>query len=67
VSDELRRYLLDPLRAPDAVVIIDETGFLNKGCHSADVARQYSGTAGRIENCRSGCVWFMPTGRARRC
>ena len=34
--------------------IIDETGFLKKGTHSAGVARQYSGTAGRIENCQIG-------------
>jgi SRSO17 transposase len=36
------------------VLVIDETGFLKKGRHSAGVARQYSGTAGRIENCQIG-------------
>src|SRR3546814_16115744 len=36
------------------VLVVDETGFLKKGAHSAGVARQYSGTAGRIENCQVG-------------
>jgi SRSO17 transposase len=54
VRDELRWYVLDHLRDPDAVLVIDETGFLKKGRHSAGVARQYSGTAGRIENCQIG-------------
>ncbi len=35
-------------------LVIDETGFLKKGQHSAGVARQYSGTAGRVENCQIG-------------
>jgi SRSO17 transposase len=38
----------------DGILAIDETGFLKKGKHSAGVARQYSGTAGRIENCQVG-------------
>jgi SRSO17 transposase len=54
VRDELRRYMVEHLRDPDAVLVIDETGFLKKGRHSAGVARQYSGTAGRIENCQIG-------------
>jgi SRSO17 transposase len=54
VRDELRRYVVEQLRDPDAVLVIDETGFLKKGRHSAGVARQYSGTAGRIENCQIG-------------
>ncbi len=56
VRDALRRYILDHLRGPEAVLVIDETGFLKKGQHSAGVARQYSGTAGRIENCQIGVV-----------
>ena len=39
---------------PDGVLIVDETGFLKKGTLSVGVARQYSGTAGRIENCQIG-------------
>lgn len=54
VRDELRHYLADHLADPGAVVVIDETGFLKKGRHSAGVARQYSGTAGRVENCQIG-------------
>jgi SRSO17 transposase len=54
VRNELRRYILQHLGEPGAVLVIDETGFLKKGRHSAGVARQYSGTAGRIENCQIG-------------
>jgi SRSO17 transposase len=54
VRDELRRYVLQHLGDSEAVLVIDETGFLKKGQHSAGVARQYSGTAGRIENCQIG-------------
>jgi SRSO17 transposase len=54
VRDALRRYLLAHLGEAHAVLVIDETGFLKKGQHSAGVARQYSGTAGRIENCQIG-------------
>jgi SRSO17 transposase len=54
MRDELRWYVLDHLRDAEAVLVIDETGFLKKGLHSAGVARQYSGTAGRIENCQIG-------------
>jgi SRSO17 transposase len=54
VRDALRRYLLAHLGDAHAVLVIDETGFLKKGQYSAGVARQYSGTAGRIENCQIG-------------
>jgi SRSO17 transposase len=54
VRDALQRYLVEHLGDPDAVLVVDETGFLKKGRHSAGVARQYSGTAGRIENCQIG-------------
>jgi len=49
-------YVTDYLADTHAVGVIDETGFLKKGTHSAGVARQYSGTAGRIENCQIGVV-----------
>ena len=47
-------YVQDHLRDSQTVGIIDETAFLKKGTHSAGVARQYSGTAGRVENCQVG-------------
>jgi len=54
VRDDLRAYAIEHLGAPDAVLVLDETGFLKKGTKSAGVQRQYSGTAGRIENCQIG-------------
>ncbi len=54
VRDELSAYALETLATSDAVVVIDETGFLKKGEKSVGVQRQYSGTAGRIENCQVG-------------
>ena len=52
--DHLRAYVLEELSSPDAVLIADETGFLKKGEHSVGVKRQYTGTAGRIENSQVG-------------
>jgi len=56
LRDEVRRYAVDHLLAEGEVcdLIVDETGFLKKGEKSAGVQRQYSGTAGRIENCQVG-------------
>lgn len=54
VRDALRVYVWQKLATPNAVVVIDETGFLKKGRKSVGVQRQYSGTAGRIENCQVG-------------
>jgi SRSO17 transposase len=56
VRDELRRYIIQHLGDPEAVLVIDETGFLKKGRHSAGVARPYSGPAGRIEHCQMGVL-----------
>ncbi len=52
--DDLRDYVAERLGDPTGVLIVDETGFLKQGDKSAGVARQYSGTAGRIENCQIG-------------
>ena len=49
-----RDYCVERLSDPSSVLVVDETGFLKKGSHSVGVARQYSGTAGRIENCQIG-------------
>jgi SRSO17 transposase len=56
VRDELRAYVLDYLAEEDGILVVDETGFLKKGKKSAGVARQYSGTAGRRENCQIGVL-----------
>jgi SRSO17 transposase len=52
--DDLRAYVVEQLGEPEGVLIADETGFLKKGTRSAGVQRQYSGTAGRTENCQIG-------------
>ena len=52
VRDELRAYVAEQLGDAEAVLVVDETGFLKKGAKSVGVQRQYSGTAGRIENCQ---------------
>lgn len=52
LRDDLRGYVADHLAGPGAVLIIDETGDLKKGAATAGVQRQYSGTAGRVENCQ---------------
>ena len=54
VRDDLRAYVVEHLGDPEAVLVLDETGFLKKGVQSVGVQRQYSGTAGRIENCQIG-------------
>jgi SRSO17 transposase len=50
VQQDLRDYVIDHLGEPGAVLVIDETGDLKKGSHTVGVQRQYTGTAGRIEN-----------------
>lgn len=66
VRDDLRSYVLGHLADPVGVVVADETGFLKKGIKSAGVQRQYSGTAGRVENCQLGVflTYVSPRGRA---
>ena len=54
LRNEVRDYVAEHLGEQDGVLIIDENGFLKKGDKSVGVARQYSGTAGRIENCQIG-------------
>ena len=66
VRDDLRAYVIEQLGDPGGVLIVDETGFLKKGTKSVGVQRQYSGTAGRIENCQVGVflAYAGPAGRA---
>ena len=66
VRAELRRDVLQHLGDPEAVLVLDETGFLNKGRHSAGVARQYRGTAGMVDHGQVGvCLGYAsPLGHA---
>ncbi|MFE0420464.1 IS701 family transposase [Streptomyces tendae] len=65
VLDDVRDYVVEHLGDPDAVLIIDDTGFLKKGIRSAGVQRQYSGTAGRTENSQIGVFLAYATSRGR--
>jgi SRSO17 transposase len=62
VRDDVRRVVVDRLGDPDGVLVADETGDLKKGVHSVGVQRQYTGTAGRIENAQVG-VFLAYAGR----
>jgi SRSO17 transposase len=65
VRDELLGYVRERLGHAEGVLVVDETGFLKKGTKSCGVARQYSGTAGRIENCQVGVFLGYATNRGR--
>jgi SRSO17 transposase len=66
VRDDVRGYVARHLGDAGGVLIVDETGFVKKGARSAGVQRQYSGTAGRVENCQLGVflAYASPKGRA---
>jgi SRSO17 transposase len=65
VGDDVRDYVAEQLGDAGGVLIADETGFLKKGTRSAGVQRQYSGTAGRTENCHVGVFLAYASPRAR--
>lgn len=65
LRDDLRAYVAEQLADPEAVLVVDETGFLKKGIQSVGVRRQYSGTAGRIENCQVGVFLVYAAARGR--
>ena len=65
VRDDLRGYVVEHLGDADGVLVVDETGFLKKGEKSAGVQRQYSGTAGRIENCQIGVFLAYASAKGR--
>jgi SRSO17 transposase len=52
--DKVQRFILERFGDPEGIGVLDETGFIKKGEHSAGVQRQYSGTAGKVENCQIG-------------
>jgi SRSO17 transposase len=62
VRQALVQWVVEELGSETGVLVIDETGFLKKGRHSAGVKRQYSGTAGRIENCQIGVFLAYASG-----
>jgi SRSO17 transposase len=62
VRDDLRVYVTEHLGDSDAVLVVDETGDLKKGAHTVGVQRQYTGTAGRIENAQIA-VYLAYAGR----
>jgi SRSO17 transposase len=53
-SDRHREVVIEAFGDPEGVGVVDETGFLKKGTESAGVGRQYTGTAGKVENCQIG-------------
>ena len=65
VLDELQRYLGERLSAPDGVFVLDETGFPKQGKKSVGVARQYSGTLGKVGNCQVGVFLAYVSDRGR--
>ncbi len=65
LARETRCYVIEQLGDREGVLVIDETGFLKKGRHSVRVQRQYSGTAGRVENCQIGVFLGYVSQRGR--
>jgi SRSO17 transposase len=65
VRDDLRGYVIEHLGDEAGVLVVDETGFVKKGDKSVGVQRQYSGTAGRIENCQVGVFLAYASAKGR--
>jgi SRSO17 transposase len=63
LCDLVREYAVETLAASDAVLVIDETGFLKQGKSSCGVHRQYTGTAGKITNCQIGVFAAYVSGK----
>jgi SRSO17 transposase len=65
IRDDLRDYVIDAFGDPRAILVVDETGDVKKGVHSVGVQRQYSGTAGRVENSQVAVYLTYAAPRAR--
>jgi SRSO17 transposase len=65
VRDDLRAYVVEHLGEPGGVLVVDETGFLKKGTTSVGVQRQYSGTAGKVDNSQLGVFLAYASGKGR--
>ena len=65
VRDDLRAYVVEHLGDPGAVLVVDQTGFLKKGTTSVGVQRQYSGTAGKVDNCQVGVFLAYASAKGR--
>jgi SRSO17 transposase len=63
VRDDVRDHVIEQFGERAGVLILDDTGFVKKGVRSAGVQRQYSGTAGRVENCQVGVFLAYATDR----
>ena len=61
--DDLLQYAIEVFGEEDGIGVVDETGFIKKGRHSVGVQRQYSGTAGKIENCQIGTFLSYATAK----
>ena len=59
----LQEYIIEVFADEDGIGVVDETGFIKKGTRSVGVKRQYSGTAGKIENCQIGTFLSYATGK----
>jgi SRSO17 transposase len=63
LRDIVREYAVETLAEPNAVLVVDETGFLKQGKASCGVARQYTGSAGKITNCQIGVFAAYVSGK----
>src|SRR4051812_49519147 len=63
LRDMVREYVVERLAEPNAVLVVDETGFLKQGKASCGVARQYTGSAGKITNCQIGVFAVYVSGK----
>lgn len=63
VRDELVHYVVENMGEPEGILILDETGFIKCGDQSVGVQRQYSGTAGKVENCQVGVFLGYSSGK----